>query len=114
MASVSGGSKSYVWRQSTKSDWSGTYKFDNSYGLYDANGSSVGTAILYPDGRWRWTINNIDNIPYREGIADTLEDVIAAVAKICPSTQEAKVVHAGHRAKPMSEHPDASFTRYSR
>lgn len=103
----------YFWRQTTKSDWSGDYRYDNHYGLFDARGNGVGHAHLHPDGRWRWQINNIDGVHYREGVSDTLDDVRAAIEKLCPSTEHAKVVHAG-RAKPISERPDSSFTRYSR
>jgi hypothetical protein len=59
MASFAGTGRPYEWRQTTKSDWSGEYKYDNHYGLYAPSGDAVGSAHLYPDGRWRWQIYKI-------------------------------------------------------
>lgn len=89
--------------QTTKSDWSGVYKFDNHYGLFDKFGSCVGTAHQHPDGRWRWQLDRIDQIVHQEGISETFDDVRKAVGEICPSTTGATVVHAGHRVQPVSE-----------
>lgn len=111
---ITGSGRNYEWRMSVHGDWSGRYYNDASYGLYDPNGSCTGTAMKHPHGQWSWRINNVDGHYYKSGSAPTIEDVVRDVGDIFPTLKGVKIVGAGHGARPISERPDSSFTRYSR
>lgn len=104
--------RGYEWRMETKGDWSGLYRLDNCYGLYAPNNNCVGTAIKHPQGPWGWRVNNVDGHFYKSGSAATIEDVARDVGDIFPTLKDAKIIGASHRARPISEQPDATFNRY--